>query len=203
MKSTTTLAISLGSIFGSILLVLSLAACRWTYRKHRKGRAVPVDPVYESKLAAEGGGEDGGARTTRGGKVKKWFGGRWGITPIAEPGTNGTKQYMSGWFALDAPTGAGWTSSEADRSFSATPDTGSQTSWRESHFSRASRASKRSSTTGSAKRKGPRPSRTTELGMLEKDDDEKTLVEKDVERERQQVGERDGSIVGATAMQTE
>lgn len=79
MKATTELAISLGSIFGFIALILSLAFARFAFRKHRKGRATPVDPVYESELN-EGEGQK-----------KKWFGGRWGLTPVAEPGENGTK----------------------------------------------------------------------------------------------------------------
>jgi len=80
MRASTELAISLGSIFGFIFLILSLAFARFSFRKHSKGRATPVDPVYESEL------NEGQTR-----KGKKWFGGGWGLTPVAEPGKNGTK----------------------------------------------------------------------------------------------------------------
>ncbi|GAA5948257.1 hypothetical protein JCM3765_001338 [Sporobolomyces pararoseus] len=153
MKSSTQLAISFGSIFGFIALVLSLAFARFAFRKHRKGRAVPVNPIYEDNLNETAGIKE----------KKRWFGGRLGLTPIAESGKGGTKQYLSGWFALDAPTYAGWTASEADGEFKAGSDNSETT--RESHFSRASRAFKRSKS-----KKGPRPSRTTELSTIEQDE---------------------------------
>jgi hypothetical protein len=81
MKSSTQLAISFGTIFGSIALVLSLAFARFAFRKHRKGRAVPVDPVYEADL------NEGSAPKEK----KRWFGGSYGLTPIAERGPGGTK----------------------------------------------------------------------------------------------------------------
>ncbi|GAA5976214.1 hypothetical protein JCM5350_001383 [Sporobolomyces pararoseus] len=152
MKSSTQLAISFGSIFGFIALVLSLAFARFAFRKHRKGRAVPVDQVYEDEVNKTAGSRE----------KRKWFGGRFGLTPIAESGKGGTKQYLSGWFALDAPTYAGWTVSDADGAFKRTSDKPQIA--RESHFSRASRAFKRSRS-----KKGPRPSRTTELMTIEQD----------------------------------
>ncbi|GAA5879907.1 hypothetical protein JCM16303_004393 [Sporobolomyces ruberrimus] len=181
MKASTELAISLGSIFGFIALVLSLAFARFAFRKHRKGRSAPVDPAYEATVdqASESGVK---------GK-KRWFGGRYGLTPIAEPGKNGTKQYLGGWFSLDSPTYAGWTASDQDGTFeSGRGGSENPKTWRESHFSRASRASKRSRT-------GPRPSRTTELGMIEREgkdqreplQDGRDAVEQE---ERQGLGEK-------------
>ncbi|GAA5942919.1 uncharacterized protein JCM15063_006157 [Sporobolomyces koalae] len=154
MKASTELAISLGSIFGVIALILSLSFARFAFRKHRNGRATPVDPVYEAQVNA--------TQTDRvtEHERKRWFGGRFGLTPIAEPGENGTKQYLSGWFALGSPSHAGWTASDTDGTFGSEANANERTtfsSWRESHFSRASRAARRS------RKKQPRPSRTTAI----------------------------------------
>ncbi|GAA5900895.1 uncharacterized protein JCM6883_004690 [Sporobolomyces salmoneus] len=161
MKSSTQLAISFGTIFGSIAVVLSLIFARFTFRKHRKGRSVPVDAVYEADLNEVSGTK------------KRWFGGTYGLTPIAERGKGGTKQYMSGWFALDAPTSAGWVASDGEGAFEGNEES---RSWRKSHFSRASRAFNRSKS-----KKGPRPSRTTELSRLEQDKGEEETEEKHAE----------------------
>ncbi|GAA5878184.1 hypothetical protein JCM1840_004028 [Sporobolomyces johnsonii] len=181
MKESTQLAISLGTVFGTLSLVLSLAFARFVYRKHQKARSEPVDPVYEAKVNL-GQDDDGETTTPTGSTKKRWFGGSWGITPVAEVGPNGTKQYLGGWFGLDAPSYAGWTQDDADDDTllqrnhpTDDPDPISASGgWRESHFSRASRASKRRSqrSSTSTTKKRPRPSRTTEMGMLEKDDDD-------------------------------
>ncbi|GAA5894012.1 hypothetical protein JCM5296_004131 [Sporobolomyces johnsonii] len=177
MKESTQLAISLGTVFGTLSLVLSLAFARFVYRKHQKARSEPVDPVYEAKVNL--GQDDDGATMPTASTKKRWFGGSWGITPVAEVGPNGTKQYLGGWFGLDAPSYAGWNHDDADDDTllqrNHTKDDADPVSasggWRESHFSRASRASKRRSQRSSTKKR-PRPSRTTEMGMLEKDDDD-------------------------------
>ncbi|GAA5862634.1 hypothetical protein JCM8547_003495 [Rhodosporidiobolus lusitaniae] len=217
MKDSTALAASLGSVFGALFLSLSLAFARFAWRKRKsakgqvqgQGRVQAVDPAYEAALDAEGGeGREG----------KKWF--RWtryGLTPVAEAGPAGTKQYMSGWFGLDPPQSAGWSStSSPSGSFpssshpsSSTSTVSSASTWRESHFSRASRASRRAAlkdaaarlTTrnkgdrdreGKKEKKRPRVSRTTELGMLEKDDEGEDEGEDKVEegREREEKEEK-------------
>ncbi|CEQ39611.1 SPOSA6832_01147 [Sporobolomyces salmonicolor] len=142
MKESTELAISLGTVFGTLTLVLSLAIARFVYRKHQEARSEPVDPVHEAKVNPRQ--TDDGDTSMSTSTTKRWFGGSWGLTPVAEVGPNGTS-------ARDEP------------------DAASARGWRESHFSRASRASARSAT---RTKKRPRPSRTTEMGMLEKDDDD-------------------------------
>ncbi|GAA5958271.1 hypothetical protein JCM21900_001335 [Sporobolomyces salmonicolor] len=173
MKESTELAISLGTVFGTLSLVLSLAFARFVYRKHQEARSEPVDPVHEAKVNLRQ--TDDGDTSLSTSTTKRWFGGSWSLTPVAEVGPNGTKQYLGGWFGLDAPSYAGWIQNDVDadtlleRSARDDPDAVSARGWRESHFSRASRASARSAT---RTKKRPRPSRTTEMGMLEKDDDE-------------------------------
>ncbi|GAA5887760.1 hypothetical protein JCM6882_000743 [Rhodosporidiobolus microsporus] len=190
MKDSTTLIISLSTLFGTLALFLLLAFARFAYRKSLRGRAAPVDPNYEKTQVGEG----------REVMRKRWFGGAWGVTPVAEAGPGGTKQYLSGWFGLDPPSTAGWSRSDDNDEFSSTygssstyttPNNGDAAStasstWRESHFSRASRAARRAvrlerktatvegkegaNGSGKKEKKKPRVSRTTELGMLEKED---------------------------------
>ncbi|GAA6019686.1 hypothetical protein JCM11491_004884 [Sporobolomyces phaffii] len=137
MKASIELAISLGSVSGAICLALALAYARFRFRFRRRrarGRAVvPVDPVHESHLVRPGGpGEE------------RWFGGAYGLTPIATPGKHG------------------WTASDVDGSFASDKiKDSSPRPPRESHFfSRASRALRKTKT-------GPRRSRTTELAERE------------------------------------
>ncbi|BGP16606.1 hypothetical protein JCM10213_000479 [Rhodosporidiobolus nylandii] len=182
MQESAILLASLLSVLGSAFLVLALSFARFAYRKHKKGRAEPVDPAYEKTqvdlVAAQAEAESEGK--------KRWFAGAWGVTPVAEVGPGGTKQYFSGWFGLDAPSTAGWSRSDEDGTFSSTYGASSSPgppTWRDSHFSRASRASRRSALSrdgslttpdeGKKEKKGrkkPRVSRTTELGMLERDE---------------------------------
>ncbi|GAA5967896.1 hypothetical protein JCM11641_005802 [Rhodosporidiobolus odoratus] len=199
MQESTLLLATLLPIFGTILLLLSLAFFRFAYRKHKRGRAIPVDPNYEVTQVE---------LPTDGGRVR-WFGGAYGVTPVAEAGPGGTKQYLSGWFGLDAPSGSGWSRSNADGSFT-TPSpnspSGTLSTWRDSHFSRASRASRRAALAADRKGKGkdesgssgsrmdkkkkPRVSRTTELGVLEKEDG--GLLSQEDEQGDEKVGAKHG-----------
>ncbi|BGP25009.1 hypothetical protein Rt10032_c09g3953 [Rhodotorula toruloides] len=182
MKPATELTISLSVVFGTIALSLVVAASRFAYRRHKRGRSVPVDPVYEEcKVRASGEGVGPAPSPV----PERWFGGSWGVTPVAQPGPNGTAQYLSGWFGLDAPSSAGWSRSDADGTFhssaygsvnpanpeASTASSSTTSSWiRESHFSRASRASRRAEKEAKRKeKKKPRVSKTNEFGIFEKD----------------------------------
>ncbi|GAA6028443.1 hypothetical protein JCM8097_007031 [Rhodosporidiobolus ruineniae] len=224
---STILAASLSSIFGTLALFLAVAFARYKFRQRKSRRAQPVDPKYEATVsAADGDGQAGGK------EAKRWFGGAWGVTPVAEAGPGGTKQYLSGWFGLDAPSTAGWSAADTNDDFASpygsnastyTSPTGSaSSSWRESHFSRASRASRRAAIAASKSRKSddadvdgdekeqdrgskggrklkkkPRVSRTTELGMLERDDDPAFEAdEKQQERAKLKVEEMDEVDLG-------
>ncbi|KWU47212.1 hypothetical protein RHOSPDRAFT_31355 [Rhodotorula sp. JG-1b] len=110
------------------------------------------------------------------------------MLPRAQPGPNGTAQYLNGWFALDGPSRAGWSRSDSrPPSYVSTPgqedepeDTGAM---RDPHFSRAQRAARRAKaflrrtkggtsadvSAGAKGKKKPRSSRTTEAAQLEQD----------------------------------
>ncbi|TKA58037.1 hypothetical protein B0A53_00439 [Rhodotorula sp. CCFEE 5036] len=92
MEDWTILVISLSVISGVILFASCLATARYGYRRVRKGKCVtngsetdiPASPLNSSA----------------------WL-------PRAQPGPNGTAQYMNGWFALDGPSRAGWSRSDS------------------------------------------------------------------------------------------
>lgn len=88
MKPATQLTISLSVLFGTIAVFLAVAASRFAYRRHKRGRSIPVDPVYEEcKVRGAGQGEGAAASSAA---QERWFGGSWGVTPVASPGPNGT-----------------------------------------------------------------------------------------------------------------
>ncbi|GAA5999971.1 hypothetical protein JCM10207_005996 [Rhodosporidiobolus poonsookiae] len=172
MRDSTALIASLSAVFGSLLLAFVLALSRFAYRKHKRGRSVPVDPAYEkTRVTLAGTGAGGAAATHKDGGAEesdeeegeekdsedkasqvRWFGGAYGITPIAEDGPGGTKQYLSGWFGLDAPSTAGWArtpnddSTQTPRGYGSgastytSPTSSLSAGGRKSLFSRAGRA---------------------------------------------------------------
>ncbi|GJN90832.1 hypothetical protein Rhopal_003846-T1 [Rhodotorula paludigena] len=178
MKAATELIVSLSTVFGTIALALGLASCRFAYRRHKRARAAPVDPVYEETQVTLGAAGQGGADLDSGKEDKeRWFGGAWGVTPVAKPGPGGTAEYLGGWFGLDAPSNAGW-SAHPDPS----PLTGDPAAiipvMRESHFSRASRATRRAAKVAdklralkgktTKEKKKPRVSKTSEFAEFER-----------------------------------
>ncbi|GAA5983962.1 hypothetical protein JCM10908_005993 [Rhodotorula pacifica] len=171
MQDWTILIISLSAISGVILLASCLVTARFAHRRDRKGK---------SKASASGGGAHASPVDSA-----AWFN---GFVPRAQPGPNGTAQYMNGWFALDSATNAGW-SRDGSRppSYATTPaeedDALQGGDMREPHFSRAQRAARRArgllrrvkpgqQDEGSGEQKSkkkPRTSRTTEAALLEED----------------------------------
>ncbi|GAA5897837.1 hypothetical protein JCM8208_003171 [Rhodotorula glutinis] len=187
MKAATELIVSLSTVFGTIFVALALAGARFAFRRSKRARAVPVDPAYEQTKVSlvDGGGARGSEDTKR---AERWFGGSWGLTPVASEGPGGTAQYLGGWWGLDTPSNAGYPrpSSTADVDDGQSSIRSTATSgMRESHFSRASRASRRAdklaraastaSSTGAGDevrkkdKKKPRVSKTTEFGVFEQE----------------------------------
>lgn len=77
-----------------LTILPTLLACivfaRFKFRSSRRSRSLPVDPGYESRMnrfnqsQAEKEGETDGQQ-------EHWFGGSWGVTPLAGVGPNGTR----------------------------------------------------------------------------------------------------------------
>ncbi|TNY24810.1 hypothetical protein DMC30DRAFT_413039 [Rhodotorula diobovata] len=193
MKAATELIVSLSTVFGAVFLALALAGARFAYRKSKRSRSVPVDRHYEeTKVTLVDGNTTGDDKGGVGEAGERWFGGSYGLTPVASAGPGGTAQYLGGWWGLDAPSNTGWPRAPASDGNTAAdcPTVGSIRSSsstggvRESHFSRASRASRRtvkaahSAPTSSSKAEGrndkekkkkPRVSKTSEFGLFERD----------------------------------
>ncbi|GAA6053193.1 hypothetical protein JCM3770_000021 [Rhodotorula araucariae] len=187
MKAATELIISLSTVFGTVFIALALAGARFAYRRSKRSRPTPVDPVYEETKVTLAGAADAGNLDDGKRAPEKWFGGDWGVTPVARPGPGGTAQYLGGWWGLDAPdsedpsppshaAAAGSEGQGSTRTRAAAP------TMRESHFSRASRAARRaekllgvslpSSLPSSKKdKKKPRTSKAAEFGAMERDVD--------------------------------
>ncbi|GAA5833320.1 hypothetical protein JCM9279_001492 [Rhodotorula babjevae] len=204
MKAATELIVSLSTVFGTIFVALALAGARFAFRSSKRARSAPVDPTYEeTKVTLVGAGQTGSAESEKKESGQRWFGGAWGVTPVASEGPCGTAQYLGGWWGLDAPSSAG---SPRAASFADVDDDGqgstrstATSGMRESHFSRASRASRRAdrlvraASTASSKvtgdeprkkdKKKPRVSKTTEFGAFEADAGVEAIEQEEREKE--------------------
>jgi len=91
MKAATELIVSLSTVFGTIFLALALAGARFAFRRSKKARAVPVDPTYEeTKVTLVGAGAAVDGKGDEKESARRWFGGSWGVTPVASEGPGGT-----------------------------------------------------------------------------------------------------------------
>jgi len=130
MKAATELIVSLSTVFGAVFVALALAGARFAYRKSKRSRSVPVDPHYEeTKVTLVDGNTTGDDKGGVGEAGERWFGGSYGLTPVASAGPGGTacvnvllvgrpfddadvlvrahRQYLGGWWGLDAPSNTG------------------------------------------------------------------------------------------------
>ncbi|GAA5820570.1 hypothetical protein JCM11251_003054 [Rhodosporidiobolus azoricus] len=210
MNDSTVLIIPLSTLFGTLFLFLLLAFARFAYRKHKRGRSAPVDPAYEKTQVGEGkevmrkrwfGGAYGLTPVAEAGPggTKQYLSGWFGLDPPSTAGwsrANAADEFSSSTYGSSTPT---YTSAGSTASSSST--------WRESHFSRGSRAARRAARLerkaatvegkeGANKekekkreKKKPRVSRTTELGLLEKEDSDGVAVEEG-EPEKKRVTEQ-------------
>ncbi|BGP40478.1 hypothetical protein JCM10450v2_004460 [Rhodotorula kratochvilovae] len=212
MKAATELIISLSTVFGTIFVALALAGARFAYRRSKRSRSKPVDPVYEETKVTLAGAEDAGSLANAKEAQERWFAGAWGVTPVASAGPGGTAQYLGGWWGLDAPSKAGWsrssTSDSSPPSYDAAPPSEgygstrstSASTMRESHFSRASRASRRaekllraaSSSSSKKEKKKPRVSKTSEFGAMEREVEVDAAAGEGEEREAEKRGRGGG-----------
>ncbi|TNY24819.1 hypothetical protein DMC30DRAFT_443295 [Rhodotorula diobovata] len=186
MKPATELIVSLSTVFGAVFVALALAGARFAYRKSKRSRSVPVDPHYEeTKVTLVDGNTTGDDKGGVGEAGERWFGGSYGLTPVASAGPGGTAQYLGGWWGLDAPSNTGWPRAPASDGNTAAdcPTVGSI----RSSSSTGGVRDKDEDRNDKEKKKKPRVSKTSEFGAYERDagvegDDGRDVNEADEEK---------------------